>query len=399
VRFTSKDFEQADEYNQGRLWVCCLGPDAVDDPSVLVKQAEEFAAHNSMLAPYIDRDLVGAAHFRAGHYEQAAQYFEQSIAQHPTNPPPTHGPVLGTKLRLAMTKWQLGEHDDARRLLREIQPAIDKYLETPTLIWIDLVAVELLRREAEALIGPREADEAVENDDTPPTNLDQSSRDVPRQSRHVVEVSITAGDVRQTIGLHNRHDQRIVRQEAVLNAERGGSRNQIGGDCQHSNPKLRHFVNRLLKTRQLLDSAQILLQTFNHLRRPAELLRSFGRHQSVSDFAQYVSRREGRDLASHYAIYQLGARRSKDRKRNEVIDQRIRIQEHAVTGVQVVERHYKYCVSSASARMRSSVAASPVQPIIPAVRSARLGPCWTVTLTFSRSANGNGRSNLSIPFS
>jgi serine/threonine protein kinase len=171
VRITNKDFDQADEfnkqadeYNQGRLWVCCLGPDAVDDPSVLVKQAEKFAAHNSMQAPYIDLDLLGAAHFRAGHFGQAAQFFEQSIAQSPSERPPSHGPILGTKLRLAMTKWQLGEHDDARHLLREIQPEIGKYLETPALHWQDPAAIELLRREAEALIEPREADEAVENE-------------------------------------------------------------------------------------------------------------------------------------------------------------------------------------------------------------------------------------------
>jgi serine/threonine protein kinase len=170
VRIINKDFDQAhefnkqaDEYNQTRLWVCFLGPDAVDDPSVLVKQAEEFAAHNSMLAPYIDLDLLGAAHFRAGHYEQAAQYFEQSIAQSPSERPPSHGPVHGTKLRLAMTKWQLREHDGARRLLREIQPEIDKYLETPTIVWLDTAATELLRREAEALIQPKETDQAVEN--------------------------------------------------------------------------------------------------------------------------------------------------------------------------------------------------------------------------------------------
>ena len=88
VRITNKDFDQADEFNKQadefnmcRLWICCLGPDAVEDPSVLVHEAEEFAAHNSMLAPYIDLDLLGAAHFRAGHFQQAAQYFEQSIAR------------------------------------------------------------------------------------------------------------------------------------------------------------------------------------------------------------------------------------------------------------------------------------------------------------------------------
>src|SRR5262245_15751040 len=81
VRITSKDFVQADDYILGRIYACCLGPEAVDDPNVLVKQAEEFAAHNALQAPYLVLDLLGTAHYRAGHYEEAAQCFEQSIAQ------------------------------------------------------------------------------------------------------------------------------------------------------------------------------------------------------------------------------------------------------------------------------------------------------------------------------
>jgi hypothetical protein len=62
-----------------------------------------------------------------------------------------------------MTKWQLGAHDDARRLLREIQPALDKSLDTPVILWQYRQITEVLRREAEALIEPKEAVEAVEN--------------------------------------------------------------------------------------------------------------------------------------------------------------------------------------------------------------------------------------------
>jgi hypothetical protein len=63
-----------------------------------------------------------------------------------------------------MTKWRLGKHDDARRLLREIQPSIDKYLGAPALGWLDPVAIEVLRREAETLIGQERADEAKQTD-------------------------------------------------------------------------------------------------------------------------------------------------------------------------------------------------------------------------------------------
>jgi tetratricopeptide (TPR) repeat protein len=163
VRITSDDSFHSDEFHMARIFTCCLGPDAVDDPSVLVRQAEEFAANNSMQTPYIDLDLLGTVHFRAGHFKEAAHYFEQSIATYPSDAPTSHSSDIGARLGLAMTKWRLGVHDDARRLLREVQPAIDKALATPTLHFQNRAGMEAFRREAEALIEPKEADEAVEN--------------------------------------------------------------------------------------------------------------------------------------------------------------------------------------------------------------------------------------------
>jgi tetratricopeptide (TPR) repeat protein len=150
-----------DDFDLGRIWTCCLGPNAVDDPSIMVAQAEEFAAKNALRAPYVDANLLGAVHFRAGHLKEAAQYFEQSIVQYPTDPPPSHGTVLWPRLYVAMTKWQLGEHDNARRALREIQPALGAALDAPTLQWQYRQITEVLRREAEALIEPKEPNEAV----------------------------------------------------------------------------------------------------------------------------------------------------------------------------------------------------------------------------------------------
>jgi tetratricopeptide (TPR) repeat protein len=141
-----------DEFNLGRLWVCCLGPDAVEDPSDLVIQAKEFAANNSLGAPYVHLALLGAAHYRAGQYKQAAQCLEQSIAQFPSDPPPSHGTVLWPQVFLAMTRWQQGDRDDARTLLSEIEPAIDMWLEAPLTLWQYHVNTEVLRREAETLI-------------------------------------------------------------------------------------------------------------------------------------------------------------------------------------------------------------------------------------------------------
>jgi tetratricopeptide (TPR) repeat protein len=146
-----------------RAWIWCLGPHADEDLSVPLKQAEEFAVNNSFGARYLDLQVLGGMHYRAGQYERAARCLEESIAAFPSDPPQGYGTVLHPQLLLAMTKWRLGQQREARRLLAEIQPAIDQWLQSPPSYWNRPAILEVLRDEAEALIGPKEADEAVEN--------------------------------------------------------------------------------------------------------------------------------------------------------------------------------------------------------------------------------------------
>ena len=89
---------------------------------------------------------------------------KQPLPNFPPNAPPSHGPDLVRQLVLAMTKWQLDEHDEARRMLRELQPRIDERLRSPWINWDGRAVLEIRRREAEAMIKPKEADEAVENE-------------------------------------------------------------------------------------------------------------------------------------------------------------------------------------------------------------------------------------------
>jgi tetratricopeptide (TPR) repeat protein len=152
-----------DDANLSRIRVCCLGPNAVDDPSVVIKLAEDFAANNSLGAPHLGHVMLGVAHFRAGHYKRAAQHLEESLAQFPGNAPPNLSPdFIMPQLLLAMAKWQLGEQEEARRILRELQPRIDERLRSPSTFWDRRAVLEIRRREAEAMIKPKEADEAVE---------------------------------------------------------------------------------------------------------------------------------------------------------------------------------------------------------------------------------------------
>jgi hypothetical protein len=57
----------------------------------------------------------------------------------------------------------LGEHDRARQLFAETAPDVDEQLRSQHPSWNRRATLELLRAEAEALIGPGEADEAPVN--------------------------------------------------------------------------------------------------------------------------------------------------------------------------------------------------------------------------------------------
>jgi tetratricopeptide (TPR) repeat protein len=149
-----------------RLWIWCLGPHPGIDLSVQLKLAEELAANNSFDSfghPYIHLGVLGGLLYRAGQYEQAEQRLNESVAAHHDDPLRAFRTALDRQLLLAMTKWQLGQRDEARRQFAEIQPALDKWLRSPSSFWLRRTQVEVLRREAETLIRPEEKIEAVEN--------------------------------------------------------------------------------------------------------------------------------------------------------------------------------------------------------------------------------------------
>jgi serine/threonine protein kinase len=156
----------------------CHAPAAIDDLSLPVKRAEELAAHNSFDWPHIVPYTLGAALYRDGQYERAAVELEKSIAAYPSDPQIGARTVNWQRLFLAMTKWQLGKREEAQLLLAAIQPAIDEELRSLATPFNFRLTLEVLRREAEALIG-QEADDAVENvapnQSAPTTNSRQNA--------------------------------------------------------------------------------------------------------------------------------------------------------------------------------------------------------------------------------
>ena len=151
------------------IWTTSLAPDALDDLSLHVKRVEEFAANNPLIQSHFRLSLLGAALYRAGHYDRAADELEKSIAVYPSGPPRGTDTINYHRLFLAMTKWQLGQKHEARQLLAETQPAVDEELQSPSSSWNRRATLEVLRGEAETLIGPKEADEGQNNDNSTPT--------------------------------------------------------------------------------------------------------------------------------------------------------------------------------------------------------------------------------------
>jgi tetratricopeptide (TPR) repeat protein len=159
--------DSADDLTKLR-WIVtlCMAPEPFQDLSPVVKLADGLVANNSLGMPHFVLYVSGSALFRDGQYQRASERLEESIAVYPNSPPPGLDIINYQRLFLAMTKWKLGEQEAARRLLAEALPDVDQQIESPSCFPDYRAWLEILRREAVALIEPREADEAVENEGT-----------------------------------------------------------------------------------------------------------------------------------------------------------------------------------------------------------------------------------------
>jgi serine/threonine protein kinase len=134
------------------IWPLCLAPNALNDMSQLVKRAEEFVAGVSPKNRHFGLYVLGAALYRAGDYERAAQRLEESIDAYPSQSEVGRDTINYQLLLLALTRWNQGREDEARKLLAEALSAVDKELQFPSTRWNRRVSLELLRDEAEATI-------------------------------------------------------------------------------------------------------------------------------------------------------------------------------------------------------------------------------------------------------
>src|SRR3990170_3582719 len=115
-----------------------------------------------------------------------------------------------------------------------------------------------------------------------------SGRGVASQARHAVKVGVVAGEVREPMVLHDRHDQSVVAQQAGLLAEGRCGDDPRRGDSENLDAALENAFDSLAKNRQLLHPSGMLPQALcNAVDGPAELLNSLDGHQPMGGLTEY----------------------------------------------------------------------------------------------------------------
>ena len=130
-------------------WSCAVGPDALEDYRRPIQLAESSVASR----PEPNRlNTLGAILYRAGEFSAAIEKLERSVAIHGA------GGTAYDAVFLAMAHHRLGHPAEAREWLRRAgAPAstgMHKPDESGPSSWIPRLELELLRREASALLDP-----------------------------------------------------------------------------------------------------------------------------------------------------------------------------------------------------------------------------------------------------
>ncbi len=143
---------------------CTLAPDAVADASLPGRLAEKELKDSAR--EFWSLTEQGALAYRAGRFQQAVPFFEQSLQADP-NP----GRAVLNWLWLALANQRLGKAEEARRWLNKAQAWLDQYRdgmparaeEEFGLHLHNWLEAHVLRREAEALIQSEARRNGTEN--------------------------------------------------------------------------------------------------------------------------------------------------------------------------------------------------------------------------------------------
>ena len=136
---------------------CTVAPDAVAEASLAGRLAEKELKDSARA--FWSLTEQGALAYRAGRFQQAVPFFEQSLEADPRP-----GRAVLNWLWLALANQQLGRPEDARRWLAKAQVWLDQYADgmppradaESGLHFHNWLEAHVLRREAETLIQPAE---------------------------------------------------------------------------------------------------------------------------------------------------------------------------------------------------------------------------------------------------
>jgi tetratricopeptide (TPR) repeat protein len=144
--FRWEPFPAARAYARWVIQTCVLGPDAGVESGRVVTLAEKLAAENARNRS--DQTNLGAALYRAGRFEEAVRQLDKAAGL----PPDPFLVVEDTWCFLAMAHQRPGHAEEAGQWPEKAQKPKEP-TNTTGLPWDRRLTLQLLRHEAEALLG------------------------------------------------------------------------------------------------------------------------------------------------------------------------------------------------------------------------------------------------------
>jgi tetratricopeptide (TPR) repeat protein len=132
-------------------WAAVLAPDAVKDLDRAVKMAESALRGDPKSDKYAS--TVGAVLYRAGRFTEAIQRLQEASTawDKAATKPATYSPAYAWFF-LAMAHHRVNHAEDARKWLEKANQGMDQETKNNGVPWNRRLTLQLLRREAEALI-------------------------------------------------------------------------------------------------------------------------------------------------------------------------------------------------------------------------------------------------------
>jgi tetratricopeptide (TPR) repeat protein len=134
------------------IWTCVLAPSTLADWGPVLALGEKNRAADPKNCDKLQ--LLGALLYRAGRFEEAAQRLTEAEAAFPDTREPRSS-ILHNWLFQAMTRHRLGRADEAKGWLDKAVNEMDRPKDR-AIAWSRRLTLQLLRREAEELLGVKE---------------------------------------------------------------------------------------------------------------------------------------------------------------------------------------------------------------------------------------------------